>query len=144
MHRYEKTLTPPLVCICSLLGILNPRFLFGRETLKTLVSKKIDFRGAIDMLDLAGPFLFGGGFSKSSTNRPFGEELYSILENPSLEQEEKLWEYIRAVQARSLEDAVAKELEEFVRCWMALKSDMFEPWVQLDATCRLREDVDLC
>lgn len=96
------------------------------------------------MLDLAGSFLFGGGFCNSNESRPFGEDLYTTLQNPTSEQDEKLWEFIHAVQARSLEDVVAKEPDEFVRCWMALTSVVFEPRVELDTTCRLRDNVDLC
>lgn len=102
--------------MCSLLGLLNPRFLFGRETLKSFVNKKSDFKGAIDMLDLAGPFLFGGGYSNSKDGRTWGEELYSTLAKPTSDQEDRQWDFIHAVQARSLEDAVAKEPDEFLRC----------------------------
>lgn len=97
----------------------------------------------MDLMNLAGHFLFGGGYQSSDAYGVTGEQLYDRLYNPREEQVTHFWAFIHAVKAQSLENAAVKEPNQFLSCWATKKVDCLEPWTQLDATCRLREDVDL-
>lgn len=95
------------------------------------------------MLDLAGPYLFGGDYNDFASKGICGEELYAGMLERRPEVHDRLWDFIYSVQARGLEDAVLREPEEFIRMWTSTDFQTHEEWKNLDAHCRLREDLDL-